>query len=1174
MKLLDFEKRWRDFLRSDSCPPVLGLAPVPESEIQSISVAMNRLVPNDTVTSRLKYLLGVLNAYPATAAIWLTRKAAEAYDFGAFWGRFEEGIGFIIPLARREELAADFRRACRTVMSNHVEPRRRVAQIHVAPFLFQAGLPLCHCSRFADLVRSVEQQFGLPDPDSPESGEDLRDHILEIGTYALVPVLRRALEGPAGRLICKSAASVVMNGQYHDINPVLGEALQTAFSRQSGVALNRAARPPYLRLRSDQTGFEIVGPRQEAGLIEEGQLTWVINGSVHRTSVYEEFTYPVGDESRVTVELRGLRKGLSSSQTFILKLEDREQPFILFSMETRRAVREQRGQTVWLRSGRYWLWRPKASEITPAPEIDYMIGDQEGSLAEVCIDPTKSWKLTLADRREFQFQAELTPFIRYTGRYLSTDSGDEIHYGWSTLPEVWLPVTNDAAGSRQWMLKLTTGKVERSYSLIGGTAEGSMEVHRISDPQFLREIGPGLHSLQFSVFQGMRRVLASEFRLWVGLASYTRRREFLLAEFPANLIHDRCSGFEISRDKICHLLDGLRQHCLTFRVGNDLITFSWSRQGLFLESYQKTAGRPAVFLPQDLGSSLPASVDSPTWVRIWLVPADDADITFSGEIIQKIRALERRNFVDLSLSHLIASQPRGGIVRLRLGDTERDLFELTQTLLPMSLHRNGRGLHLTITLNFAEKLGKFRVRAQNIVTSEVIEFSEHDSQLAGFGVVDMALPVPIRISYENSQQGRPGYTLAVSAFPESWPPGFWMVSLEASREGSSGLQLISDSKGRQIALLVPVTRDSLDPQSNFLSLSYGGLPTQGAEEELTANDRYDLVSKLFRVHRRRFAPQIADDFAWLKALMRSLVRRIDSTLEGASSDEIARLLTLASTADETYSEVLEESKSLFVTMPRLAAIAARRYLHVPPTSALTRALRWCGNLAAQELALDVFLPALKQIQTGRESETVKFLRGFSNFASVVAMDPEKEGRKDFQLFDFEHFRTRTLGTIYSAERHSEYDEFSLFGRSHFEWALTRFEDHRAKCPEDFDFGRVNALLNSALQFRNWLKQRIDPESNLLPSSTWAHPWPTVSLDNNAFAENCVQFASVYALAARACGNGMLEFSRVIEWLGKHTNGSSISEQTIVTLVEISPELLGYYLMFWELILRTGPHGRA
>jgi hypothetical protein len=309
--------------------------------------------------------------------------------------------------------------------------------------------------------------------------------------------------------------------------------------------------------------------------------------------------------------------------------------------------------------------------------------------------------------------------------------------------------------------------------------------------------------------------------------------------------------------------------------------------------------------------------------------------------------------------------------------------------------------------------------------------------------------------------------------------------------------------------------------------------------------------------------------------MRSLVFRVDSTLGEATSDEIARLLTLASTADEDYSGVSEETKSLFVTMPRLAAINSRRYLHVPKTSPLTKALRWCGSLAAQELAVDVFLPALRQIlETGRENETVKFLHGFGNFASIVAMDPAAEDRQDFRFFNFDHFRTRTLGTIISPERHSEYDEFSLFGRSHFEWALSRFKDHRATAPEDFDFGRVNALLHSASQFRNWLKQCIDPESNLLVASTWVHPWPIVSLENDAFAENCVQFASLYALAARACGNGMLEFSRIVEWLGTHTNGSSIAEQTIVALVEIAPELLGYYLMFWELMLRTGPHGRT
>jgi hypothetical protein len=156
MTLRDLEEKWRDFLQSDASPPVLGLAPVPESEIRSISAAVHCYVPNDRTNVRFQHLLEFLHDYPATAAVWLTRQAAEAYDFGTFWRHFEEQIGFTIPSVRREELAVNFSRACRRVMLNYIEPRHRAANIHVEPFLFQARLPLCHCSRFADLVRDVE----------------------------------------------------------------------------------------------------------------------------------------------------------------------------------------------------------------------------------------------------------------------------------------------------------------------------------------------------------------------------------------------------------------------------------------------------------------------------------------------------------------------------------------------------------------------------------------------------------------------------------------------------------------------------------------------------------------------------------------------------------------------------------------------------------------------------------------------------------------------------------------------------------------------------------------------------------------------------------------------------------------------------------------------------------
>ena len=90
-------------------------------------------------------------------------------------------------------------------------------------------------------------------------------------------------------------------------------------------------------------------------------------------------------------------------------------------------------------------------------------------------------------------------------------------------------------------------------------------------------------------------------------------------------------------------------------------------------------------------------------------------------------------------------------------------------------------------------------------------------------------------------------------------------------------------------------------------------------------------------------------------------------------------------------------------------------------------------------------------------------------------------------------------------------------------------------------------------------------------SSWNHPWLSVHFPNDALMENCVRFASLFALAARAAGAGWLRFEDVMGWLLSQSSTPQSSEKAIATLVGMAPELFGYYLMFWELMIRTYPH---
>jgi hypothetical protein len=187
MTLQEVDAKWSAYLAGDRCPTVLGLAPLSEEESREI----HELVV-DYSRSQPSQLFQLLETFSSGLAVWLARKAGEAYEAGAFWEKFAELVGVPVPMHRRDEFAKRFRRACRNTMSSWLPPEDLGGHNIVAEFLYQAGLPLERCERFAQHVRKVERTFGLPDADIPDSGEQLREAMLDSLQAVPEPTLKRA----------------------------------------------------------------------------------------------------------------------------------------------------------------------------------------------------------------------------------------------------------------------------------------------------------------------------------------------------------------------------------------------------------------------------------------------------------------------------------------------------------------------------------------------------------------------------------------------------------------------------------------------------------------------------------------------------------------------------------------------------------------------------------------------------------------------------------------------------------------------------------------------------------------------------------------------------------------------------------------------------------------------
>lgn len=209
--LEEHDKRWAEFCGSQNCPPILGLSPLSPADAETVSALVRSHLATAAPATPLQALLPLMRLHPGIMTVWLARKAGEAYELGTFWDRFEGRLGVPIPSNDRKHFAHEFQVACMRAMANYVHPTTLGAFKYVETFLFQAGLPLCHCQRFADILLVVVGRYG----GLLEENEELREAVLASTLHA-PPILKRAIQGPAGPLSfpCDAVLRSVFVGQW------------------------------------------------------------------------------------------------------------------------------------------------------------------------------------------------------------------------------------------------------------------------------------------------------------------------------------------------------------------------------------------------------------------------------------------------------------------------------------------------------------------------------------------------------------------------------------------------------------------------------------------------------------------------------------------------------------------------------------------------------------------------------------------------------------------------------------------------------------------------------------------------------------------------------------------------------------------------------------------------
>jgi hypothetical protein len=502
-------------------------------------------------------------------------------------------------------------------------------------------------------------------------------------------------------------------------------------------------------------------------------------------------------------------------------------------------------------------------------------------------------------------------------------------------------------------------------------------------------------------------------------------------------------------------------------------------------------------------------------------------------------------------------------------------------LVPRHIHRGfSQGLQL-LKFSFPDEVEWVKPRIHELASRRVFGFT--GGALAPAGLLEFAAEgTPHVVCTRSIEEDHPAVAsacaIAIGISQGDCPPGFWLVELEVRRKDTDDWQLVADANRRTAPLLVvvPEEQPNASPRLRLLASAYtcGSRtpiePNELDQFNLNREELFDLLSDMLESVQRGFAPELSREFRWLEALFRDVTTFAGKMLSESAEREVARLLTLASVVADRLkpdSDFLQ-THSLFVSVPGLLALDAHHYAELSTAHPLARALQWCGRLTQHNLVVaafrDVIIEDVCLNPQAPPPEIYQVLRLFHNFMQVL------QETADFNRFNYEQYLTRLVGPIEQIQPGAEeFDRHTVLGPSHVRWALSQLAERRRATLHSEGLGDVNALLDRAHSFRDWLRNRLSAQAQIMPALTWNHPWLRASLAEDSLIENSVRFASLFALAARSAGAGWLHFEEATNWL--HQHGSSRTEKAIATLVGLAPELFSYYLMFWELMVRTYPH---
>ncbi len=1134
------DQAWTAYLKGENTLPLIGLAPMSEQEEKEISIQAKAWIAGDV--SRWRRLFEV---YPAATFAWLGCAAGVAYEEGTFWPVFEQRTGLNGAFAtpnKRAELASRFTKVAASFAMPLPPPTTGTFSL-VRSLLFFAGFPVCHSATFANEVRAIQRDAQLPDSDTEDAGEELCELLRSRLRRRALPTLKKSLDGPAGPILCEVALSVLFSGDFSQINPRIGQELQTAFENAKPVRGAATFHAPYLRLATDLQSLELVCPAQDSQLVPDPMIRWVVDGQIHVAPSREDFVVPIAaDQQQCIVEAVGLREGRTISREINLPTNPKDVWVFAGLKRKLKKVLPLQSNGVSLACGNYYILFPTSATWGDHGAYCWPAHGAYWSARNLEIRPTTDYQLS-CENLDWRIKGEPIPSFWPEGQCFVSGEGHRVFYG-ETSMQVWWPGDEEVI-SEEWSLKVRRGQSETSLQIPATSTDGGSTTSLLSlnGTAFFDDLPAGVSSCDVALMHRNRCRAKREMFFWKGLDKYDENpQEFVLSKAAKNLIAADCVGFGVQEGRIQFVESKAPNRKLLFDLGDQQqLVLSWRNLGTFLESFDREPGKSSSSICHALGTVFPASLHSKRFLRIW---ADDdfGSLTIGGED-ELVTA--RAGVVELSLAELSTRFPQGGGIALK-GKT---VAGFTSPLVPLTVSRvtgdKSRGLDFA----FREEIAGARVLVQEMTEqishgTEVHWFDEQDE----VSVSIRGLP-SLKLSRKKNEDG---VHLAIEAPIKGWKMGVWIVLVEVCRRNTDQPEPIVFARGQKSPLLIiaqPEEDDHSSAPPLMLALSKAWRKTLGGDAVaggLDIGEYIDAVPSLLEFLRRwhrffdgDFSDGIKRDFEWIDVLEKAIANLGEERVRQGDSAGAHWLLNLANT---------HSGKRRLLRTPEVLCLPASEYSDLPEGEPLLDSLTCLSRFSEFDFAAEANFEM---------HFSLDFLKHFKNCFEVSAGNAEEFG--GFALAKYWEELSKVDFDGQPTASQSDY-----LGGTHWRNAITSFyarytaTQNRAEA----EWGPATSYLRHGVQpLVDEVKIRVGNRIKL-PEGAFLHLAPALEI-GNALVEETPRFCSAWALTNRLSASGVIKFESAYQQLTRAVGGEDQCRMGVRVLLEVCPELFGFFLLFWE-----------